>query len=316
MKRSIVVLIALLLPACATKPPPPPAPPVVGTVEAQTAARLAPVVSYVGTLAGDVEVDLAFKLAGRIDLIGPEAGRDWREGDTVAGGAVLARLDPTALLEAKRAIAARAGNDAALYERGARLSAEQRLSQQDFDQLAATRDASAAELRRAEAALADAVITAPIGGTILRRGARAGENAAVGQAVLRLADLSRMSVELGVPEQVVTRLKPGQQLAMTVAAFAGAAVAGTVSEVGVSASTSTRLFRVRIAVANAVGRLKPGMSATVAIPGDAPPPGAVSVPLSALVAGERVVAIGACLCADGLRVDARPYDHDALYRRP
>jgi membrane fusion protein (multidrug efflux system) len=357
MSRSALIAgCAILLAACTATAPPAPAPPVVGTVEVQTAARLAPAVSYVGTLAGDVEVDLAFKLAGRIDLLGPEPGRDWREGDVVAAGAVLARLDPTALLEAKRAVAARAGNDAALYERGAKLIAEQRISQQDFDQLAATRDASAAELRRAEAALADAVLTAPISGTILRRGARAGETAAVGQAVLRLADLTRMSVELGVPEQVVTRLSPGQELAMTVAAFAGAAITGTVSEVGASASATTRLFRVRIAVANPDGRLKPGMSATVAIPGAAPPPQAVSVPLSALVAdaggrsfhvytvrdgtaralpvhvvdvfasdavlaggvaaGERVVAIGAGLCSDGLRVEARPYDPDALYRRP
>ena len=136
---------------------------------------------------------------------------------------------------------------------------------------------------------------------------------------------------------------------------AGTSITGTVSEVGASAAAGPRLFKVRIAVANPDGRLRPGMSATVAIPGQAAQAGAVTVPLSALLAdaegrrfrafvivagqaqvravevvdviasaavlgsgiaaGEQVVAVGAGLCVDGLRVDARAHDPDELYRR-
>ncbi len=356
MNRIPVFAALALLAACTAAPVKPPEPPLVGTLAAQPAGGLVPVVSYVGTLAGDVEVDLAFKTGGHIAAIGPEAGRDWREGDTVAAGTVLARLDPAELVETVHAAQARASNDAGLHDRGVKLMADRLISQQDLDKLAAAKDASAADLRRSQAGLAEAVISAPFAGTVLRRGARGGENAADGQMVLRLADLSRMSVELGVPEQVVGRLKPGQDLALSLPAFPGQAFAGAVSEVGASASSSSRLFRVRIAVANPDGRLRPGMSATVAIPGDLPPPGAVTVPLSALLSdtegrnfqvmvvndgiarakpvtvvdvigsaavvsvgltvGESVVVAGAGLCADGQRVTARPHDPDALYRRP
>jgi len=323
---------------------------------AAPALGLVPVVSYVGTLAGDVELDLAFKLAGRIAAIGPAAGRDWREGDVVAAGTALASLDPAQLVETVRAAEARASNDAGLHERGVKLMEDRLISQQDLDKLAAARDASAADLRRAQAALADAVIAAPFAGTVLRRGVRSGETVAVGQMVLRLADLSRMSVELGVPEHLVGRLKPDQELALTLPAFPGRSFRGLVSEVGASAAAGSRLFQVRVAVANPDGRLRPGMSATVAIPGDLPPPGAVTVPLSALLAGadgrafhvmvvegatacakpvevidvigsaavisrglavgEAVVVAGAGLCADGQPVAARPHDPDAIYQRP
>ncbi len=354
--KSLILVLGLLLPACGATPAPTPVPPLVGTLPAAPAHALVPVVSYVGTLAGDVELDLAFKLPGRIAAIGPAVGRDWREGDEVAAGTVLASLDPAQLVETVRAAEARAGNDASLHERGLKLMDDRLISQQELDKLATARDASAADLRRAQAALADAVISAPFAGTILRRGARTGETVAVGEMVLRLADLARMSVELGVPEHVVGRLKPDLELALSLPAFPGQAFRGQVSEVGASAASGSRLFQVRVAVANPDRRLRPGMSATVAIPGDLPPPGAVTVPLSALLAGpdgrtfrvmvvegavartkpvevidvigsaavisrglvegEAVVVAGAGLCADGQPVRATPHDPDALYQRP
>lgn len=356
MIRPLILTSLLLAAGCGQVPPPPPAPPVVGTISALSAAGLVPEVRYVGTLAGDAEMDVSFKQAGRVELLGPQSGRDWREGDAIASGTVLARLDTAQLMESVHAAEARALNDSTLHDRGAKLIAEQRISQQEFDQLVAARDASAAELRKVRAALAEATLSAPTAGTILRRHVRAGETIAAGAAVLRIADLARMSVELGVAEQIVPRLRLDQTLSMTVAAYAGAPFTGRVSEIGAAASTTSRLFRVRIAVDNADGRLRPGMSATVAIPGDAPPMGAVTVPLSALLAdaegrrfhvftideagaarartvtvadvianaavvsglpaGTRIVAVGTGLCSEGLRVEARAVDPDAIYRKP
>lgn len=354
--RILAIPLCALLAACASQPPPIAAPPAVGVVTPVPADAIAPTISYVGTLAGEIEVDLAFKLGGRIELIGPGTDRDWRDGDEVAADRVLARLDTAEISETVRACQARATNDAALYERGSRLMDERLISQKELDALTAARDASAADLRKAQAALAEATISAPTAATILRRNVRRGETIAAGAPVLRIADLGRMTVELGVPERIVTRLRPGTPLALTCSAWPGIPIRGTVSEVAASATAATRLFRVRIAVANPDRRLRPGMSATVAIPGDPVPPGAMTVPLSALLAapdgrafrvfivgddglararevvvadvlgsaavvtaglaaGDRVVAAGAGLCAEGMRVEARAHDADALYRR-
>jgi multidrug efflux pump subunit AcrA (membrane-fusion protein) len=142
----LVLLAVLLAAGCSQAPPGPPAPPVVGTVQAAPAASMLSAITYVGTLTGEIEVDLAFKLPGRVERIGP-GGRDWREGDAIAAGQVAAALDPVELRETMRATEARAANDAALYERGSRLMADKLISQQDLDRLTASRDASAADLR-------------------------------------------------------------------------------------------------------------------------------------------------------------------------
>lgn len=356
MHLAPMICAVLILAACGAKPTASPAQPLVGVVMARPAEGLVAAVHHVGTLAGDAEVDLAFKTPGRVRSIGPETGRDWREGDTVEAGAVLARLDPTELTESMRAAEARATNDAALYARSVALMESQAISQQELDRLASTRDASAADLRRIQAALADAIIRAPMAGTVLRRGARSDETVAAGQMVLRIANLARMSLEVGVPEQLVGRLRTSQTLPIRVPAFPGQVFAGAVSEVGAAAAVGSRLFRVRIGVANPAGQLRPGMSAVVAIPGEAPPPGSITVPLSSLlaeadgrrfsvlvaqdgiarmrgvtvidvianqvvvgsglVAGETVIATGAGLCADGQAITTRPHDPDELYRRP
>jgi RND family efflux transporter MFP subunit len=193
--------------------------------------------------------------------------------------------------------------------------------------------------------LADAVLTAPFAGTVLARLVEPDETVAAGRPVLRLADLRHLVVELGVPEQLVGLLDVGRQLEVTVGAFHGERFAASIAEVGAAAEPGTRLFRVKLAIANPDGRLRPGMSATVRIPGAAPPPDAVLVPLSALrgnaatqhfsvyvveqavarsravqvldligseavvtglAAGTTVVARGAGLCADGMQVEARP----------
>lgn len=275
------VFVGVLLAGCGQTPVAPAVPPAVGVVAAQAGAE-ATLVSYVGTVSGDVEVELTFKLGGRLELIGAAPGQEWREGDPVAEGAVVARLDPSQLTEAVRAAEARAKADAAAFERGAKLVEQSLVSRQDFDVLTANRDASAAQLAKERANLDDAVLRAPFAATVLRRSARAGETVAAGAPVLRVADLRRVTVELGVPEQIVGTLKVGTTLSVSVSALRGERLSGLVHEVGASALTGTRLFRLLLKVDNASGRLRPGMSATVSIPGNAPPPGAVTVPLAAL----------------------------------
>ena len=71
----LLPLFALtLLAGCATQAPPPNLPPQVGVVRCTPADAMIPIVTYVGTVASDVEVTLAFKIAGRVQLVGPEPG--------------------------------------------------------------------------------------------------------------------------------------------------------------------------------------------------------------------------------------------------
>jgi len=103
--------------------------------------------------------------------------------------------------------------------------------------------------------------------------------------VLRFADTSLMSVELGLPDRLIARLTPGKEVPVEVSGFEGLPpFHGRVSEVGVAASTEGRLFRVVIKVPNPDGLLRSGMTARIHV-GDTPgeKTDTVCVPLSALV---------------------------------
>ena len=94
-----------------------------------------------------------------------------------------------------------------------------------------------------------------------------------------------MSVELGLPDRLIGRLTPGKEVNVVVSGLEGLPpFRGRVSEVGVAASGEGRLFRVVIKLPNPDGLLRSGMTARIHV-GDTPsaPPGAVGVPLSALV---------------------------------
>src|SRR3974377_1900823 len=121
---------------------------------------------------------------------------------------------------------------------------------------------------------------------MLVRYVNSGVTVSPGQRVRRFADTSLMSVELGLPDRLIGRVAPGNEIGVEVSALEGLApFKGRVSEVGVAASSEGRLFRVVIKVPNPDGLLRSGMTARIRV-GDASAAasGTVCIPLSALVA--------------------------------
>jgi len=267
----------------------------VRTVRAQasTTSTAATAPGYLARVRGATETDLSFKLAGIIEVIGPERGRDWQEGATVKRGDLLARLVQADFRSMVSQAAAKAELEQKNLERARALLANNTISQQELDAAEASARASQAALAQAQQALADSELRAPFDGTILARLSNAGETVAPGQTVLRIADLSRMSIELGVPDHIVSRLKVGDEVPVSISALEGQVFSGRVDEVGVAAKPGSRLFKVVVKVPNADGLIRSGMTATVFLERAKDlPAGAVLVPLSALVTSTRPDAAG------------------------
>lgn len=89
------------------------------------------------------------------------------------------------------------------------------------------------DLRGAQAALDNLTIRAPISGTVLQLGIRAGEVAspAVPQPLVVLGDLSRLRVRAELDQRDVDLIKPGQPVLVRSAAFASRDFAGKVSSI-------------------------------------------------------------------------------------
>lgn len=241
--------------------------------------------SYLATVKFDHETDLNFKVGGIVVLIGPAANSDWDEGTPVKAGTVLAELKQSDLQNALDTARAKAELADKTRERFRRLRATDAISQQELDMVEAEWRTAHAALDQAEHNLSDSRLVADKHGVILKRHINRGVTVAPGQPVLRIAETSLMSVEVGLPDRLIGKLTPGQEIDVEISALEGLPLfKGWVSEVGVAASGEGRLFRVVIKVKNPEGLLRSGMTARIRV-GDASTanPSTVCIPLSALV---------------------------------
>jgi len=241
--------------------------------------------SYLAAVRFDHETDLSFKVGGILVGIGPETGTDWDEGTPVKAGTVLAELKQADFTNALNSARARAELAVKTVERFRKLRAMDAISQQELDVAEADWQTARAQLDQAEQNLRDSRLVAAKDGVVLARHVNSRVTVAPGQRVLRFADTSLMSVELGLPDRLVGRVTPGQEIPVEISALEGMPpFRGRVSEVGVAASGEGRLFRVVIKVPNPDGLLRSGMTARIRV-GDASAAasGTVCIPLSALV---------------------------------
>ncbi len=124
-------------------------------------------------------------------------------------------------------------------------------------------------------------IRAPIGGTVLDDKVVRGSSVNPGDALFTLGTLDEVWVTADVYEEDSSRLAVGQSLEARVPAFPGRTFHGVISNISPDINPDTHTLQVRSKVANADGRLKPRMLASVTIftrPGKA-----LAVPQDALV---------------------------------
>lgn len=283
---SALLVAAVLVVGCREeRRTPPPAVVAYETVQSVGARDSRAIETYIGTIRGENETDLSFKVGGILEQIGPAPGRLWGEGDAIEPGQVLAELKQVDFKAERDSAEARATLAAGRFKRGEQLLADQAISPQEFDVLKAANDEAKAAYQQAEQAFRDAKLLAPFNGRVLARLATTGETVMPGRPVLRIADLNTVSVELGVPDRIINEIQPGQAIPLVVSSLEGRRFDGVVSEVGVATRQASRLFKVVVKVSNPGGDLRSGMTASATFqPRSRSDGNAVRVRLSALVA--------------------------------
>jgi multidrug efflux system membrane fusion protein len=286
-KLTLLVGIALALAGCGKPAARPPEKNLVRTAAVESADKIRSdgEASYLASVRFDQETDLSFKVGGILVGIGPSPDKDWDEGTPVKAGAVLAELKQADFTNALNSARARAELAVKTVERFRKLRESDAISQQELDVAEADWRTAQAQLDQAEQNLRDSRLVAAKDGVVLARYVNSHVTVGQGQRALRFADTSLMSVELGLPDRLISRVAPGKEIDVEVSALEGMPpFKGRVSEVGVAASGEGRLFRVVIKVPNPDGLLRSGMTARIRV-GDASAAasGTVRIPLSALV---------------------------------
>jgi membrane fusion protein (multidrug efflux system) len=200
-----------------------------------------------------------------------------REGDRVTAGQTLAEFD-TAQLQAqlaeRNATFESAKAQLATTERtrqaNAQLVKQNFISQNAFDtadsayqaQLAAVA-AARAQLEQTQLLLADAVVRAPISGTVAKRNVQPGEKVGFDAPLLSIVDLSELEVQAQVPVSDVARLRKGMLAQVEIEGLPGRGFAGRLERINPSTEPGTRTINIYVSLPNEEALLRAGMFARV-----------------------------------------------------
>lgn len=135
------------------------------------------------------------------------------------------------------------------------------------------------------------VYRAPAGGIVMEKMATRGARFMPGEALFKIADLSRVWLQLDVAEQDLAAAKTGSKVKVTLDAYPGETFAGKVDFVYPTLNTETRTAKVRLALANPGNKLKPGLFAQAELASSAANK-ALAVPDSAVIdSGQRQIVL-------------------------
>ncbi|HMO50938.1 MAG TPA: efflux RND transporter periplasmic adaptor subunit [Kiritimatiellia bacterium] len=245
-----------LLAGCG-RPPPTGGPPsefsVLAVVAPVAEEPLRATLQVVGTLRAPHDIEIVSEISATVrDVL-------FIEGEDVAAGQLLVRLDDVKLQARATEASARFRLARTNLERRRELLASQTISQQEFDQAEAEFDAAEALMKLAEREKQDAQILAPFAGKIGERRVSPGQWLTPGAPVTRLVQTDPMELEFRMPERHVDKIVMGQTVFIRAVGLPGAALEGQTFFMDPVVDETSRTVLVKARLANPDSRLKPGM---------------------------------------------------------
>jgi len=222
-------------------------------------------------------------------------------GDTVRAGQALAELTSPELGRARAeylSARARLRLAEAALERKRALAAERIAPVREVQEAEQEAGGAAAALRAAHGAVGvfgvdpptddrDApsslfLVRSPLTGIVIERTAVLGEMLDPAVPAFRVGNLSTLWLTVHAFERDAVRIARGAQARIAFAALPGQDFDGTVAVVGSEVERESRTVPVRIDIRNPTGVLRPGMSATAAVPVGAADAPILAVPVAAV----------------------------------
>jgi HlyD family secretion protein len=238
-------------------------------------------------LSGNVEVtevDVGFKIPGRVQSLYTDEGRKVIKGDRIAA------LDSAELESVVIQNRASVQNAEAQYEKTRKdlerytvLYRDGVISPQQMDSAKTAYDVAVSQLRLSRASLTtaevrfkDAIIYAPLNGVVIRKNVEEGETVGAGTSVFTIGDLENPWIKVYVKEDKLGLVKLGQKAEIRVDTYPMKSYEGTVTYISSEAEFTPKniqtqeervklVFGVKVSVKNQNDELKPGMPADVKI---------------------------------------------------
>ena len=298
LRAAAVACLALMLLAACNRKEPPPAPEIrpvrVITIETRTGGET---ISLTGTIQAQVEVNLAFRIDGRM------VERLVNVGDKVEAGQVVARLNSdnerNAVRGAQAAVSAAAAHLTEArnnFDRQSQLLEGGWTTRVRYDEAVRTRQTMQAQLDNAHVEMSIAQdrlsytdLVADAAGTVTARGAEPGEVVRAGQMIVQIARKDGRDAVFDVPPQVKDQAPAEPVVTVSLTMDPSITATGRVREVSPRADPVTGTFQVRVGLSDPPPQMRLGTTVTGRMKIDRG--GDIAVPASALTEIEDLPAV-------------------------
>ena len=220
-----------------------------------------------GSVSAYEDVDLASKLSGVIEWIGPKEGQRVKKGDKLLQVGVKS--------EKTRVSEAQARYEQALkdYERAKSLHKDNIVSKSQLESAKTQLDTSKASLDAASVTVDEGTLLSPASGVLDQLNVDIGEYINPGQTIMKIVDIDRVFIELPVPEKDILYFSKGQKVNIETSTTGLAKCdnvkeaegeshcwfSGVIDYISMTADSSTRTYLVKLLVENPDTMLRPGM---------------------------------------------------------
>jgi membrane fusion protein, multidrug efflux system len=218
-----------------------------------------------GVIKAKQESTVASKMTARI------TNMPFSKGESFRRGALLASFDCSTINAQLRAAQAATAAYQKTYDTNVELDQYEAVGKNEVAVSKANVGKAAAEANAVRAQLSDCAVYAPFGGTVVEQIAHRGEVAASGQPLLKIQSGGDLEVELIVPSNWLTWLRPGATFSFLIDET-GATVTGAITQLGASVDPVSKTIRVTGSVGSSDALILPGMSGSAKFdnPGVAP----------------------------------------------
>ena len=235
-----------------------------------------PTLQAVGSLRAARGADLAAEVAGIVDWIGFDSGKD------VAAGTLLLRLRPNDDDAKLQELQAAADLAASNLSRDTKQYRAQAVSQATIDADDSHLRAARAQVAEQQATMNEKLVRAPFAGRLGLRQVDQGQYLPAGTTIVTLQALDPIYVDFYLPQQALASVKAGEEATLRVDTYPGRSFTAHVLAISPKLDQASRMAQIRATIPNPDRELMPGMFATVTV-ADGPPTRVVTVPNAAIV---------------------------------
>lgn len=154
----------------------------------------------------------------------------------------------------------------------------------------ATLKSAQAQVRLLQTQIAQTSLVAPFDGVITQRLLDPGGFASPNQPIVQISQISHVYVNVNVPDSDLAYVHKATPVTFTSSSLPGRTFSGSIYDVNATPTTGTLSYRARVVMPNPDDALRGGMLVSVSVR-KAYHPGAIVVPLSALVQGPNGAAV-------------------------